>query len=87
MFNTPTAANYFYGNKGASTIGGTTFNVAGNFDVQNSGVLDGQGVYGVYQANSLLNFNVGGNFVLTQGRFNGIFNGDGNFTSVINGQF
>ncbi|HMT30175.1 MAG TPA: hypothetical protein PKD91_12935, partial [Bacteroidia bacterium] len=87
LFNSPTATNYFYANKGASSIGGTTFKVQGNFHIQNSGTLDGQGVYGVYQANSVLDFFVGGNFTLTTGRFNGIFNGDGNFTSVINGSF
>lgn len=87
LFNSPTAANYFYGNKGAGTTGGTTFHVQGNFTITTSGVLDGQGVYGVHQANSFLDFYVGGNFLLTQGRYNGIFNGDGNFTSVINGSF
>jgi len=87
LFNSPTATNFFYGNRGAGTTGGTTFRVLGNFTITTSGVLDGQGVYGVYQANSPLNFYVGGDFLLTQGRYNGIFNGDGNFTSVINGVF
>ncbi len=87
LFNSPTVTNYFYGNRGAGSTGGTTFRVLGNFTITTSGVLDGQGVYGVYQANSLLNFYVGGNFLLTQGRFNGIHNGDGSFTSVINGSF
>lgn len=94
LFNSATAANYFYGNRGAGTTGGTVISVGGNFTINNSGIANGQGFNGVYQANSPLNFYVGGNFTLNQGRFNGIFNGDGNCTinivgnySHVNGQF
>ncbi|MBL0342000.1 MAG: T9SS type A sorting domain-containing protein [Bacteroidetes bacterium] len=87
LFNSPTTTNYFYANKGAGSVGGTTFRVLGNFTIQNSGLGNGEGVYGVYQANSFLDFYVGGNFLLTQGRFNGIYNGIGDLTSVVNGSF
>jgi hypothetical protein len=85
VFNSATPANYFYGNKGAGSNGGTVIQVGANFTINNSGTAAGQGFNGVYQANSALALTVLGDFTINQGRFNGIYNGDGNLTLNISG--
>lgn len=85
LFNSATAANYFHGNKGAASTGGTVIDVAGNFTINNSGTLPGQGFNGVYQANSPLSMSIGGDMTINTGRFNGIYNGDGSLNLTING--
>ncbi|MBL0070474.1 MAG: T9SS type A sorting domain-containing protein [Bacteroidetes bacterium] len=85
LFNSATPTNYFYGNRGAASTGGTVMHVGGNFTINNSGTASGQGFNGVYQSNSALKLNVSGDLSITQGRFNGIFNGDGNADITVGG--
>lgn len=78
-FNSSLASNYFKANSGT---GNTVFRVAGNFDLINSGILSGQGVYGNYNGNGNVEFRVGGDFTHENGLFASIF---GNSPSSGNG--
>lgn len=69
-FNSSLASNYFKAHAGS---GATVFRVGGNFDLINSGVLSGQGVYGNYSGNGNVEFHVTGNFTQNNGLFAGIF--------------
>lgn len=75
-FNATVLSNYFKGNAGA---GATIFHTTGNFTLTNSGTAVGQGVYGNYTGNGNVDFEVGGTYTHTNGQFNGIYNGTGNF--------
>lgn len=79
LFNSNLASNYFKANSGT---GGTVFRVAGNFDLINSGILSGQGVYGNYNGNGNVEFRVSGNFTHENGLFSAIY---GNSPSSGNG--
>lgn len=70
IFNSSLASNYFKANAGA---GSTVFSINGNFDLTNSGILAGQGVYGNFSGNGNVEFHVGGNFNQNNGLFAGIY--------------
>lgn len=88
-FNSSFASNFFKANNGTGT---TVFRTLGNFNLLNSGILSGQGIYGNYGGNGNVEFFVGGNFTQNNGLFSGIFSstpsgGNGNLNYTVTNTF